>query len=51
VIVITLVWLIGQGWTAYVYESQVNPSGHGGAVAEKCASQGKPQAEQHSRTD
>ena len=48
---ITLVWLIGQGWTAYVYESRVNRDGHRGAVAEGCGSQSSPQKVARSRLD
>jgi hypothetical protein len=48
-IAIALVWLIGQGWTAYVYESRVDRSEHGGAVTQGCGSQSSPQKSGHSR--
>jgi hypothetical protein len=48
-IAIALVWLIGQGWTAYVYESRVDRSEHGGAVTQGCGSQSSPQKVGHSR--
>ena len=48
---ITLVWLIGQGWTAYVYESRVNRDVHRGAVAEGRGSQSSPRKVAHSRLD
>jgi hypothetical protein len=41
--------LIGQGWTAYVYESRVDRSEHGGAVTQGCGSQSSPQKVGHSR--
>ena len=48
-IAITLVWLIGQGWAAYVYESRVDRCGNNGAIAEGCGSQSSPQKIGHSR--
>jgi hypothetical protein len=49
-IAMALVWLIGQGWTAYVHESRVvNRDGHGGAIAEGYGSQSSPQKVGHSR--
>jgi hypothetical protein len=48
-IAITLVWLIGQGLAIYVYESRVDRSGNGGAIAEGCGSPSRPQKAAHSR--
>jgi hypothetical protein len=50
-VTITLVWLIGQGWTAYVQESRINRDGHRNAVVEGCGSQSGRQEVQHSRLD
>src|SRR5260370_9970949 len=50
-IAITLVWLIGQARTPYVYESRINRDGHHSAVAQECASQTSPQTGPHMLLD
>jgi hypothetical protein len=48
-IAITVVWLIGQGWTAYVHESRITRDGHRNAIANGCGSQSSPPEVQRSR--